>query len=80
MRRSVRDVMCRKVVTIGPDADVVEIARTLLSHRIKRVVVTHRGNVIGIVSRGGVMGAIIDGPSEGIGPEDEALMISLRDD
>jgi CBS domain-containing protein len=47
-----RDLMTRPAMTIGPDATVVEAARTMRTRRVKRLVVTDEtGHLLGIVSR-----------------------------
>lgn len=50
-----RDVMSRKVVTVGPDATLVEIAEILEKHHIKRVPVLESGRLAGIVSRANLL-------------------------
>lgn len=48
-----RDVMTTQVVTVTPDADIRNIARIMIEHRISGVpVVDAGGNVIGIVTDG----------------------------
>ncbi|CEP37264.1 MULTISPECIES: CBS domain-containing protein [unclassified Halomonas] len=50
------DIMTPKVVSVGPDTEVREIAQLLLSHRISAVpVVDEAHQVIGIVSEGDLM-------------------------
>ncbi|MBT2785253.1 MULTISPECIES: CBS domain-containing protein [unclassified Halomonas] len=50
------DIMTPKVVSVGPDAEVREIAQLLLNHRISAVpVVDDEHRVIGIVSEGDLM-------------------------
>ena len=50
------DIMTPKVVSVGPDTEVREIAQLLLSHRISAVpVVDEEHRVIGIVSEGDLM-------------------------
>ena len=50
------DVMTTDVITVGPDARVVEVAETLLASRISAVpVVGERGELVGIVSEGDLM-------------------------
>jgi CBS domain-containing protein len=50
------DVMTTDVVTVGPDACVVEVAETLLASRIGAVpVIGERGELVGIVSEGDLM-------------------------
>jgi CBS domain-containing protein len=50
------DVMTIDVVTVGPDARVVEVAETLLASRISAVpVIGERGDLVGIVSEGDLM-------------------------
>jgi CBS domain-containing protein len=47
-----RDLMTRPAVTIGPDATVVEAARTMRTRHVKRLVVTDEtDHLLGIVSR-----------------------------
>jgi len=51
-----KDVMTGPVITVGPDADVREIARMLLKSRISAVpVLDSRGRLAGIVSEGDLM-------------------------
>jgi CBS domain-containing protein len=47
----VKDVMTRRVITVGEDASLEEVAQTLEKHRIKRVPVLRDGKLAGIVSR-----------------------------
>jgi CBS domain-containing protein len=52
----VRDVMTTRVITVGPDTKVAEIARCLLENRISAVpVVETDGRLVGIVSEGDLM-------------------------
>ena len=52
----VRDVMTTRVITVGPDTEVAEIARCLLENRISAVpVVETDGRLLGIVSEGDLM-------------------------
>lgn len=50
-----RDIMTTKVVTVTPDMQVSEIARTLVENRISAVPVVDQGKVVGIVSEGDLM-------------------------
>lgn len=51
-----RDVMTADVVTVTEDADVRDVARLLLRHRISAVPIVDSGNrVLGIVSEGDLM-------------------------
>ena len=48
-----RDIMVTKVITIGPEASVHEVANILLSQRISALpVVNKHGELIGIISEG----------------------------
>ena len=47
-----REIMTSNVLTVGPDATIVEIAATLLDHRISGMPVVEDGRIIGIVSEG----------------------------
>lgn len=48
--RSVRDIMVTDVVTVAPDAPLVEVARVLLARHLHRVVVTENRAVRGVIS------------------------------
>lgn len=50
------DIMSVDVVTVAPDTDISEIARTLIEYNVSAVpVVDSDGNVIGVVSEGDLM-------------------------
>ena len=62
----IRDVVASKgssVVTVGPDATVLQAARTLVEHRIGAVVVTKEGYVEGILSERDVLRLAARDPS-----------------
>lgn len=46
-----RDVMTEKVLTIGPEADVEQLAESMVKHRVNPVPVVENDRLIGIVSR-----------------------------
>lgn len=46
-----RDVMTSKVTTIGPDAEIEELAEMMVKHRFNPVPVVENDQLIGIVSR-----------------------------
>src|SRR5271165_5363369 len=48
---SARTVMSAPVITVSEDTELTEIARVLVTHRIKRVPVVRDGRVTGIVAR-----------------------------
>jgi CBS domain-containing protein len=51
-----KDVMTTSVVTIGPQAEIPEVARVLLEHRISAIpVVDKTGSILGLVSEGDLM-------------------------
>ena len=47
-----RDVMTRKVVSIAPDATVLQAARKMLEHHISGLPVVEKGRLVGILSEG----------------------------
>jgi CBS domain-containing protein len=61
--RTVADVMTSPVVTVTEDAEINEIAKLLVTHRIKRVPVITKGRVAGIVSRADLVRALAQEPS-----------------
>jgi CBS-domain-containing membrane protein len=58
--RTASEIMSRPVVTVGEDADAAEVARLLLSYRIKRAPVVRHGKVVGIISREDLLGAVAE--------------------
>ena len=50
-KRAARAIMSAPVITVSEGAEVGEIARLLVAHRIKRVPAVRDGRVIGIVAR-----------------------------
>lgn len=55
------DIMTPKVVSVGPDAEVRDIAQLLLNHRISAVpVIDDERKVLGIVSEGDLMRRVKD--------------------
>ena len=58
----VADYMSRKLITFGPDTNVVEAIRTLLSHKISGApVVDEKGALVGVLSEVDLMKVIIQG-------------------
>jgi len=56
----VRDVMTKNVITIHPDADIIEAASLLVKHGINRLpVVDRKGRLRGIVARADLIKAIV---------------------
>jgi CBS domain-containing protein len=56
------EIMTKKVITIGPDADISDAAQLMDTHDIKRLpVVDDAGKMIGIVTRGDIIGAVVRG-------------------
>lgn len=49
--RTARDVMVSPVVTVAETAELPEIARLFIGHRVKRLPVVRDGRMVGIVSR-----------------------------
>jgi CBS domain-containing protein len=56
------EIMTKKVITIGPDADISDAAQLMDTHDIKRLpVVDDNSKMIGIVTRGDIIGAVVRG-------------------
>jgi CBS domain-containing protein len=55
--RTARELMTAPLVTIDENTDIAEIARLLVTYRIKRVPVMRDGRVVGIVSRADLLRA-----------------------
>jgi CBS domain-containing protein len=56
--RKVEDVMTRRVITAGPDTQLVDIATLLERNGIKRVPIVEKGKIVGIVSRANLLQAL----------------------
>lgn len=53
---TVRDIMTRSVLSVGPDTPLKEVARLLIEHRISGLpVVDAAGRVVGVVSEGDLL-------------------------
>ena len=61
---SARAVMSAPVITVNEDTELSEIARVLVTHRIKRVPVVRDGRVTGIVARDDVLRALASSKAE----------------
>ncbi len=57
----VRDIMTREVLTVGPQENLREIARTLRDHEISSVVVTEGQAPLGIVTERDVVHVVAEG-------------------
>jgi CBS domain-containing protein len=59
--KDVKAIMSKKVISVGEETDVEEIARLMTSQKIKRVPVMRGDQVVGIVSRADIVSAIARG-------------------
>ena len=59
--KDVRAIMSEKVISVGEETTVEEIAQLMTTHAIKRLPVMSGGTLIGIVSRADIVSAIAQG-------------------
>ena len=59
-RVEVADIMTRGVVTVGPDTDLVDVARTMLERRIGGLPVVEDGRLVGIVTESDIFRRFVD--------------------
>lgn len=59
--KDVKAIMSKKIISVGEDTAVEEIAQLMTTHRIKRVPVMRDNAVVGIVSRADIVSAIARG-------------------
>jgi CBS domain-containing protein len=59
--KDVKAIMSKKIISVGEDTAVEEIARLMTTEKIKRVPVMRGDNVVGIVSRADIVSAIARG-------------------
>lgn len=57
----VKDIMCRKVITVGPEQTIVLAAHLMLRHRISGLpVMGDGGKLVGIITEGDIFKALVD--------------------
>jgi CBS domain-containing protein len=59
-RVEVGDVMTRNVVTVGPDADLNEVARTMLERKIGGLPVVEHGRLVGIITESDIFRRFVE--------------------
>ena len=59
--KDVKAIMSKKIICVGEETTVEEIAQLMTTHRIKRVPVMRDNTVVGIVSRADIVSAIARG-------------------
>jgi CBS domain-containing protein len=59
--KDVKSIMSKKIISVGEETAVEEIARLMTTQKIKRVPVMRGDNVVGIVSRADIVSAIARG-------------------
>jgi CBS domain-containing protein len=59
--KDVKAIMSKKIISVGEDTAVEEIARLMTTEKIKRVPVMRGDSVVGIVSRADIVSAIARG-------------------
>lgn len=67
------EIMSRPVITVADQADIVEVAETLIAHRIKRAPVLREGRMVGIVSRADLVKAVAKAGAGNHAPSSDAL-------
>ncbi|KYH30928.1 CBS domain-containing protein [Neomoorella mulderi] len=56
--RPVKEIMTRRVIAVGEDASIAEIAGLMTDHKIKQVPVVREGQLIGLVRRHDIVQAV----------------------
>ena len=59
-RVEVGDLMTRNVVTVGPDTDLNEVARTMLERKIGGLPVVEHGRLVGIITESDIFKRFVD--------------------
>jgi acetoin utilization protein AcuB len=59
-RVEVGDVMTRDVITVGPDTDLVDVARTMLARKIGGLPVVDEGRLVGIVTESDIFKRFVE--------------------
>src|ERR1041385_3533905 len=56
--KDVKSIMSKKIISVGEQTPVEEIAEVMTTHHIKRLPVMNKDKVVGIVSRADIVSAI----------------------
>jgi len=59
-RVEIGDVMTRNVVTVGPDTDLNEVARTMLERKIGGLPVVEHGRLLGIITESDIFKRFVE--------------------
>jgi CBS domain-containing protein len=59
-RVEIGDIMTRNVVTVSPDADLVDVARTMLERKIGGLPVVEDGKLVGIVTESDIFRRFVE--------------------
>ena len=59
-RVEVGDLMTRNVVTVGPDTDLNEVARTMLERKIGGLPVVEHGRLVGIITESDIFKRFVE--------------------
>ena len=59
-RVEIGDVMTRNVVTVGPDTDLNEVARTMLERKIGGLPVVEQGRLVGIITESDIFKRFVE--------------------
>jgi CBS domain-containing protein len=62
--KAVEEVMSKDVIALPPDADIADLARLMLDHRIKQIPIVRGSRVVGIVTRRDVLKVLARTDSE----------------
>jgi CBS domain-containing protein len=81
--RRAADVMTARLTTVGPDAEVSEIAELMEQQRVKRLPVVEQGRLMGIVSRADLLRILVksaDHAAEPVAVSDQQLAQAVLDE
>jgi CBS domain-containing protein len=59
-RVEIGDVMTRNVITVGPDTDLNEVARTMLERKIGGLPVVEHGRLLGIITESDIFKRFVE--------------------
>lgn len=71
--RTARDIKTAPVICVDEDSDLADIARLLVTHRIKRAPVLRDNRIVGIVSRADLVRALAVEPPPAVAPRKHLL-------
>ena len=77
-RLTIEAIMTKKIITVGPETNLLEAAKLLLTHKIGCLPVVEREELVGIVTEGDLLRALVDMQERSEGRPTAELVVEDR--